>query len=120
MTLNLRMKGASNQDKLTKLSQEIRDLRRDQKSLTDKIDKLSEELHTLNLETNQSQGTKETKVTLDQCRSSIGKTVRIINPKPGETDVGQIYGVGQLYVTVQLPNQTLKRRVASNLRLISP
>ena len=117
------MNRANNQDKVNKLRREIRALRTEQELLTSKIEKLCKELHTLSLETDQpqsSQRTKESKVTLDQCRSKIGRKVRITNPKSGEPNTGLIHRVGQLYVTVKLPDQTHKRRVASNLRLISP
>ena len=116
------MNRANNQDKVNKLRQEIRALRSEQESLSNKIERLSKELHTLSLETDQfqeNQKTKESKVTLDQCRSKIGNKVRIINPKPGEPSTGLIHRVGQLYVTVKLPDQTVRRRIASNLRLIS-
>ena len=115
------MKRAHNPDKASTLRQEIKALRSEQELLATKIEKLSQELETLDLETKRPkdfQRAEEAKVTLEQCRSKIGQKVRIINTKPGEPNVGKIHRVGKLYITVKLPDQTLKRRVADNLRLI--
>ena len=113
------MDRTANQDKVNKLRKEIKALRSEQELLSNKIGKLSRELHTLSLETERTQRPQESKVTLNQCRSNIGRKVRIINPKPEEPNTDIIHRIGQLYITVKLPDQTLKRRVASNLRLIS-
>ena len=61
---------------------------------------------------------KESKVTLEYCRHSIGKRVRIINPKRGEPNIGTIVAVGKLYVTVELTPSISRNRQVKNLRLI--
>ena len=54
---------------------------------------------------------------LDTYRASLGKEVRIVNPGPGEYDIGIIRSVTESHVHVDLPNGTSRRRLPSNLRL---
>ena len=59
----------------------------------------------------------ETEEGLDVYRRSIGKEARIINPVPGEQDVGRIRRVDDYYVHLGFPDGSTKRRSTANLRL---
>ena len=60
---------------------------------------------------------RESKVTLEDCRSLIGRNVRIVNPGKGEGNFGHIKSVGDLYITVSVQGGLERRRIAKNLRL---
>ena len=88
----------------------IEDIEREQAVITTEREK------TLTKSTNKRW--KESKVSLDYCRHSIGKQVRIINPKRGESNIGTIAAVGKLYVTVELTPTISRNRQVKNLRLV--
>ena len=91
--------------------------------LIEETESLIEELEELNLRDKgptkrEIRQTVELKVSLEDCRSLIGKRVRIINPTSGEGNLGQIKSVGKFFVTVTKDNGDTTKRAAKNLRLI--
>ena len=62
--------------------------------------------------------TQETKFSLEEGRRLIGRRVRILNPSKNEPYIGTIAAVGKIYVTVELPGGTQRKRFTKNLRLM--
>ena len=108
-------KSTKDLNEISEICVELENLRLEQVSLNNRITSLEGRLRewrkgkTLN---------KRSKLTLEEYRSKIGKTVKIVNPKPNEPSVGSVIKVGSLYITVELPNGTRRRRIASNLLLL--
>ena len=86
--------------------------------VSQKLKKLTNKTIKTTIQTRRPTERTERKLTLEEYRVSVGKQVRIINPKHIRECFGTIIKVGSLYVTVELPNGEHKRRIASNLRLI--
>ena len=57
-------------------------------------------------------------INLQECSQSIGKQVKVLNPRKGEPSIGFIQSVGKKYVTIGLPGHKDRRRMAKNLMLI--
>ena len=112
------------QGRLEYFESELRNLRAEHQELGRKIQDLNESLQALAIsDQHEAIETKkpssgEQKISLNECKNLIGKTVRITNPHRGEPDTGMIARVGKLYITVKLPGENYRRRVASNLRLV--
>ena len=116
--------------RIEELSEELRQLHLTQTEVNNKILEVSQELKNISNKSGKvkSENTKsrnpksrqrvERRVSLEECRVSVGKPVRIVNPKNLQECFGTIIKVGNLYVTVELPNGEHKRRIASNIRII--
>ena len=93
------------------------------------INEINREIEKLEASTEESRRNRENKskqrpiveqvkkLTLSDCRKRIGHRVFILNPRSGDPNVGRIESVGDLYVTVRLPNQQTRQRIPKNLRL---
>ena len=115
-----------NNDEINILSDQLEQLYLEHSTIGEKIRAVSQELRNLSRADRNSKRPNrvkselrtERKVSLEECHSLVGRKVRIINPKKLEECFGRITKVGTLYITIQLPNGSTKRRIASNIRLI--
>ena len=108
------------QTKVEELSKVLEDLHSEQVAISNRIKEVAEELKALSLHSKEVEPRriKEHKVTLEDCRYLTRRKVRILNPKRGEGNIGEIQKTGTLYVIIELEDGTVKRRIASNLRLL--
>ena len=116
--------------RIEELSEELKRLHLAQTEVNNRILVVSQELKNISTGSTRvkSEDTKykatktrqrvERKISLEECRASVGKHVRIVNPKNLQECFGRIIKVGTLYVTIELPNGEHKRRIASNIRII--
>ena len=108
--------------KISDLQKELEDLEEEQLAIGVKIHLISQELGKLKLygepDRKAKKAPSEVKITLNECRNLIGSRVRIVNPSPGEPNIGTILKVGKLYITVDLLNGIRRNRISSNLRLL--
>ena len=102
-------------DRIEELTEELKNLSIEHTTVGAKISKVAQELHRLyqlssNSKPKQEKRArrKERKITIEECRNSVGRRVRITNPKVLEECFGTILKVGTLYVTIQLPNKSTK------------
>lgn len=57
-------------------------------------------------------------VTIEECKQLIGRQVKVLNPKKGESEFGFIQAVGTRYITLGIPGTKDRRRIAKNIRLV--
>ena len=121
-----------NQDNIAKqlndITARLENLRLSNKRIGDEINAAIEEINNLQAvveytEESQEQRTssvprKEVKLDLQGFKRYNGHPVRILNTKRGEPNTGKVKTIGKLYVTVELPDGSTRRRIPKNLRIL--
>ena len=109
--------------KIEKLDKKAVKLEKDHKETLTSIEHILQEIHEIQLLINESGLTLPPPVpkqlTIADYRKKIGRPVKILNPKFGEPDQGNIEKVGRVYVTVKLPNGSFKKRIPKNIVLLN-
>ena len=112
-------------EKLISLNQELETIQALHKHISKSIEEITKDINRLQLSANSHNQEEDNKpksriLTLEACKSLLGERVHVLNPKRGEPNEGVIYKVGRVFVTVKLTNNETRKRIPSNLRLITP